>query len=209
MASCTSDRTLQTVTPLASALGLPIYVEHGAYRPGSLYLSLRDINPSNTGIGEWYLKAAPGTGLHPRPGTATSLKQYFPLIDPRWRTTWHPSRKGESIMGVHDRTADFLRAFFSRLDHAPPPPSTEGQEAEGSDAGFGVHKRILFMGHAASAITLVRELVGNRDLSIRVGCCTLTTLIPRSVASLSTPQEMTETPGVALGFRSSFLIRRL
>jgi len=182
-------RTLQTATPIASALGIPIYVEHG--------------------IAEWYAPVAPGTGLHPRPGTATFLKQYFPLIDPCWRTTWYPSRKGEDMTQVHDRTADFLRAFFYRLDHAPPPPpppplpptpsNNEGEVVvDSDDAGFGVHSKILFMGHAASAITLVRELVGNRDLSIRVGCCSLTTLIkskqPSSVVS-SLPND-DETPGL-------------
>jgi len=169
-------RTLQTVTPIARALELPIYVEHG--------------------IAEWYAPAAPGEGLNPRPGTATFLKQYFPLIDPRWRTTWYPSRRGESVTQVHDRTADFLQAFFLRLDHASR-PSAEGEElVEESDAGFGGHSRILFMVHAASAITLVRELVGNRHLPIRVGCCSLTALIPRSITTPSTPQEPNETPGL-------------
>ena len=52
------------------------------------------------------------------------------------------------------------------------------------------------MVHVASAITLVRELVGNRHLPIRVGCCSLTTLIPRSVTTPLTPQEPKETPGL-------------
>jgi len=33
--------------------------------------------------------------------------------------------------------------------------------------------------HAATVITLVRSLVGNRDLPLRVGCCTLTELVPK------------------------------
>ncbi|KAG5733097.1 hypothetical protein E4T56_gene14020, partial [Termitomyces sp. T112] len=47
-------RCLQTAKPVSSALGLPIYVEHG--------------------LAEWYSPVAPGTGLHPRPGSAESLK---------------------------------------------------------------------------------------------------------------------------------------
>jgi len=35
------------------------------------------------------------------------------------------------------------------------------------------------MSHAATVITLVRSLVGNRDLPLRVGCCTLTELVPK------------------------------
>ncbi|KAF8337407.1 uncharacterized protein EI90DRAFT_3287027 [Cantharellus anzutake] len=177
-------RTLQTATPIAESLGIPIYVEH-ALIP-EVYL----------GIAEWYSPAAPGTGLHPRPGTAASLRQYFPLIDTRWRSTWFPSRKGENVREVHDRTADFLRAFFKRLDYSP---SSSGNDQGGteSDAGFADHRRILFMGHAATVITLVRELVGNRDLPIRVGCCSLSTLVPRPTVDgtvMPSPNKSNETP---------------
>ena len=40
----------------------------------------------------------------------------------------------------------------------------------------GEHKRILLVTHAATVIALTRELVGDRDLPLRVGCCTLTNL---------------------------------
>ena len=36
------------------------------------------------------------------------------------------------------------------------------------------HRRILLVSHAATCIALIRELVGDRDLPLRVGCCSLT-----------------------------------
>jgi transcription factor C subunit 7 len=38
------------------------------------------------------------------------------------------------------------------------------------------HSRVLLVAHAATVITLTRELLGDRDLPLRVGCCTLTDL---------------------------------
>jgi transcription factor C subunit 7 len=35
---------------------------------------------------------------------------------------------------------------------------------------------ILLVSHAATVITLARELIGDRELPLRVGCCTLTNL---------------------------------
>lgn len=40
----------------------------------------------------------------------------------------------------------------------------------------GAHKRILLVSHAATIIALARELVGDRDLSYRAACCSLTVL---------------------------------
>ncbi|KAG5342429.1 hypothetical protein C0989_002264 [Termitomyces sp. Mn162] len=130
-------RCLQTAKPVSSALGLPIYVEHG--------------------LAEWYSPVAPGTGLHPRPGSAESLKQYFPEIDPSWSSVWYVSRKGEDVQQIHDRTDGFLEAFTVEIDRKFP----------------GKHSRILLVSHAATVITLVRSLLGDRDLPVRVGCCSL------------------------------------
>lgn len=153
------DRCLQTATPIAEALKLPLYVEHG--------------------IGEWFSPVAPGTGLHPRPGSASSLKKYFPLVDTRWATTWLPSRKGETVAEVHERTASFLQAFFARFDEYESAPS------DSPDSDFGRHKNVLLVGHAASVITLTRELAGEKDMPIRVGCCSVTTLVPKTDAKRS------------------------
>ncbi|KAF8216185.1 hypothetical protein K438DRAFT_1954830 [Mycena galopus ATCC 62051] len=58
------------------------------------------------GISEWYSPVAPNTGLHPRPGSAASLRAYFPEIDPDgWSSVWYPPRVGEDVAEVHTRTA--------------------------------------------------------------------------------------------------------
>ena len=73
---------------------------------------------------------------------------------------WYPSRLGEGLAAVHDRVAGFLSVFVPEV-----------QRRFG-----GQHKRILLVSHAATAIVLARELVGNRDLSFQVACCSLTRL---------------------------------
>jgi len=130
-------RCLQTAKPTAVALGLPLYVEHG--------------------IAEWYSPVKPGTGLHPRPSSATALKAHFSEIDESWTSIWYPSRKGESVKGVHKRTAEFLEAFLPELERRHPRK----------------HTNILIFTHGATKITLIRELVGDESLPIRVGCCSL------------------------------------
>lgn len=114
-----------------------------------------------TGMSEWYHPVQPGTGLlHPRPSSASALKSYFPEIDDSWSSVWYPSRKGESVPAVHDRIAGFLTVFV---------PEVQRRFA-------GAHKRIVLFSHAATVIMLARELVGDRNLSFRVACCSVTVL---------------------------------
>ncbi|KAI6005332.1 histidine phosphatase superfamily [Pisolithus orientalis] len=89
-------RCLQTALPMASALNLPIYTEHG--------------------IAEWYSPVVPGTGLHPRPKIASELKAYFTEIDPSWSSVWYPSRKGEDVDQVHARVNGFLELFVPEVE---------------------------------------------------------------------------------------------
>ncbi|KAH8120344.1 phosphoglycerate mutase-like protein [Phellopilus nigrolimitatus] len=131
-------RCLQTAKPTSKALDVPIYVEHG--------------------LSEWYSPVKPGTGLHPRPASAHDLQAYFPQIDPAWASVWYPSRKGELVEEVHDRTGGCLEVLHPQTERLYP----------------SQHKRILLVSHAAIVIALTRELVGNRDLHLRVGCCSLT-----------------------------------
>ncbi|KAI0374213.1 PGAM-domain-containing protein [Pilatotrama ljubarskyi] len=134
-------RCLQTAVPSAQKLGLPLYVEHG--------------------LSEWYSPVSPGTGLHPRPASATELRTYFPEIDDSWKSIYYPSRKGEDVPEVHDRVNGLLRALV---------PCIERKYS-------GKHKRILLVSHAATVIALTRELIGDRSLPLRVGCCTITELV--------------------------------
>ncbi|KAG9222866.1 hypothetical protein PLEOSDRAFT_155405 [Pleurotus ostreatus PC15] len=131
-------RCLQTSKPVSKALGIPIYVEHG--------------------LSEWYSPVAPGTGLHPRPGSAADLQSYFPEIDPSWSSIWHTSQKGEDVEEVHERTNGFLEVFVPEVERR-----------------FGPDSKVLLVTHAATTITLVRGLIGDRDHPLKVGCCSLST----------------------------------
>ncbi|KIM85269.1 hypothetical protein PILCRDRAFT_817269 [Piloderma croceum F 1598] len=141
-------RCIQTSKPIAHALGLPIFVEHG--------------------ISEWYSPVAPGTGLHPRPSSATALKAFFPEIDDSWSSLWYPSRKGENVLEIHDRSAGFLEVFVPEVERRMPT----------------THSRILLVAHAAPIAALTRELLGDRNLPLQVGCCTLTDVKRKSGAKV-------------------------
>jgi transcription factor C subunit 7 len=162
MTSDLPDRCLQTSKPTSIALGLPIYAEHGELR---LSLQTRRFSHTRisffyTGISEWFSPVEPGTGLHPRPSSANTLKTHFPEIDASWSSLWYPTRKGEDLDALHDRIADFLTVFFPEVQRR----------------FSGTHRRILLVSHAATVIALARELVGVRSLSFRAACCSLSML---------------------------------
>ncbi|VDB99628.1 unnamed protein product [Peniophora sp. CBMAI 1063] len=133
-------RCLQTIAPTAEALGIPIFIEHG--------------------LSEWYSPVEPGTGLHPRPGSAHSLQQHCAHVSPEgWQSVYLPSRHGEDVPDFHDRAADTLRALIPLAEKTLPENK---------------HERILLMSHAATVIGLARALCGNRELPFRAGCASLT-----------------------------------
>jgi transcription factor C subunit 7 len=103
------------------------------------------------------------------------LEQHSPHIDSRYKVTWLPSRRGENVAEIHGRVGSFLRAFFTRLDLA----ALGAPVASDAELDLGRHKNILFIGHAASVIVMARELVGDRHLAMRAGCCSLSTLVPK------------------------------
>ncbi|KZT74663.1 phosphoglycerate mutase-like protein [Daedalea quercina L-15889] len=136
-------RCLQTATPTSQALQVPIFVEHG--------------------LSEWYSPVVPGSGLHPRPASATVLRTHFPDIDDSWSSIWYPSRKGEDVDDCLDRCHGFLSALLPEIERR-----------------YGdKHERILLVSHAAPIIALARELLGDRRLPLRVGCCTVSEFTPR------------------------------
>jgi len=57
------------------------------------------------------LPVIPGTGIHPRSASATSLKALCPEIDDSWSSLWYPTRKGEDLEELHVRTASFANVF--------------------------------------------------------------------------------------------------
>lgn len=141
--------------------------EHLSLFVSFLVVSLSHPKGHAIGIAEWYSPVEPGTGLHPRPSSATALKTHFPEIDDSWSSVWYPSRRGEDLDGVQDRLAGFVSVFVPEVQQrfvATP------------------HKRILFVGHAATVIALACALVGDRNLSFRPACCSITVLDRKAVA---------------------------
>lgn len=49
---------------------------------------------------------------------------------------------------------------------------------KGGGKTLGEHKNVLMVAHAASVIALVRVLTGEWDMPLRVGCCSLSLLVP-------------------------------
>jgi transcription factor C subunit 7 len=99
--------------------------------------------------------------LHPRAGSAASLRAYFEEIDAdAWGSVWYPPRVGEDVAEVHARAAGFLDVFVPEVERTMP--------------GGHAHTRILLVSHAATTIALARALVGEPALPLRVGCCSLT-----------------------------------
>ncbi|TFY78295.1 hypothetical protein EWM64_g5720 [Hericium alpestre] len=119
---------------------------------------------THAGIAEWYSPIEEGTGLHPRPAEATELSAHFPQIDESWSSIWYASRKGEDVPEVHERAAGFLSAFVPEVQRR----------------FQGEHKRVLLVSHAATVIALTRELVGDRELPLKVGTASLTVMQRKS-----------------------------
>ena len=127
------------------------------------------INPQTLGIAEWYAPVKPGTGLHPRPYSASALKAYFPEIDDSWSSVWYPTRKGEDLNALLDRLTGFVSVFVPEIQRC--------------FTGAAAHKRILFVGHAATVIGLAQAWVGDRNVSFRPACCSLTVLDRKAVVA--------------------------
>ncbi|KAG8219849.1 hypothetical protein J3R82DRAFT_827 [Butyriboletus roseoflavus] len=128
-------------------MSLPIYIEHG--------------------LSEWYSPVTPSTGLLPRPKSAIELRAMLPEIslswntveiDPTWSSIWLPPRKGEDLEQIHARMSDALSCLIHQIDTRP---------------DMRHHKHILLLSHAAPIIAMCRHLLAQRNLPLRVGCCTL------------------------------------
>ena len=84
---------------------------------------------------------------------------------------WYPSRLGENFAALHDRIAGFVDVFVPEVQRR----------------FVGKHKRILLVSHAATVIALTRELVGDRDLSFKAACCSITVLDRKAAAAEGDP----------------------
>lgn len=89
-------RCVQTATPVAEALDLPILIEPG--------------------LAEWYLPVR--RGLHPAPATPSVLQRHFSRVstDPAaWEPILTPPRVGESMRAIHHRCARFAPLLAQTL----------------------------------------------------------------------------------------------
>lgn len=93
------------------------------------------------GVGEFY-------GLarfdHPSPATIDVLNEHFPNLHAEKNPSIIPSKKGESIVQLHDRVAYALRHIIAKADADPSGPKT-----------------LLICSHAAAMIAIGRALTGN------------------------------------------------
>ncbi|KLO12352.1 phosphoglycerate mutase-like protein [Schizopora paradoxa] len=156
-------RCLQTAVPTSKALDLPVFVEHG--------------------LSEWYAPVEPETGLHPRPGGAKEVKKHIEQVDPVWKSTYYPSRKGEWIHELHSRCGEVLNILGAAIE----------------EDYSGQHRNVLLFSHGAPIIAFTRELVGDRDLPLRIGCCSLTELSRKPGADSTSLVGMFEPVRLASG----------
>ncbi|BGP36116.1 hypothetical protein JCM10449v2_000012 [Rhodotorula kratochvilovae] len=124
-------RCVQTATPTAEALGVPIFIEPG--------------------LAEWYLPVR--RGLHPALADPSFLHKFFPRVavpssSPSgtdagaWTPLLTPPRTGESIRAVHARCASLVPRLVRAL------------EARGA-------KTVVLFSHAATAIALSRAFAAD------------------------------------------------
>jgi hypothetical protein len=83
-----------------------------------------------------------------------------------------PSRKGEDLDELYNRLAGFVSVFVTELQRH-------------FARAASPHKRILFVGHAATVIGLVQAWLGDRNVSFLAGCCSITVLERKAVALTS------------------------
>ncbi|SGY95317.1 BQ5605_C036g11486 [Microbotryum silenes-dioicae] len=151
-------RCLQTSTPVAEALGLPILVEHGL---AEWYLPVRrgklaiiDGIACSRGSN---MKVHTRTGLHPRSLPASELIEWIPLIAPTAHSSLlYPSQKGETPHQLHERTTQVLTLLFNHINSSPDPPKT-----------------IILFTHAATLIALGRTLIDDRECFVKAATCSV------------------------------------
>ncbi|ORX33923.1 histidine phosphatase superfamily [Kockovaella imperatae] len=127
-------RCLQTARPLAAKLGKPVHVE--------------------LGVGEWFSKASEGSGLHSRPHAVETLSKHFAptMLEPRYKSTVYPSRRGEDVEELRQRIKLFLGAFIKRIESEYPDVQT-----------------ISIIAHAATVIVMGQVLLDDETKNIKAG----------------------------------------
>jgi transcription factor C subunit 7 len=88
---------------------------------------------------------------------------------------WYPSRKGEDLNALFNRLAGFVSVFV---------PEFQRRFA----CAASPHKRIMFVGHAASVIGLAQAWLGDRNVSFQAACCSMPVLDRKAVTQTSSAE---------------------
>ncbi|KAJ5259426.1 Histidine phosphatase superfamily clade-1 [Penicillium angulare] len=155
-------RCLQTIQPSVeelkknhASIGLDDqsnHTEKGHIDPASNY----DVRIEN-GLGEWF---GPTTFFkHPPHPTVEEMHQHFPSLVPSstqrtYTPILHPSRRGETILELHNRVATALAGIITDVD-----AEITALEAE-IPPEHRTSKSVLICAHAASLIAMGRVLTG-------------------------------------------------
>ena len=143
-----------------------------------------------SGLGEWW-QPLPDGGLHDRPDTGEKLRKYFPDISVSWSSALVPSQKGEELHELHQRMSDCASIIIQRVGKVA--GTRDGRKEDDrvvenlmnilsgakcvvEDLTNDKHSRILFVGHVAPLIALIRMLIGESELPLRLGCASISTL---------------------------------
>lgn len=108
-------RCVQTINYAADLLDQPIFIDNG--------------------IGEWYGETI---FLHPLPATVEVLQGFFPRVDGSYTPSLCPSRKGETMVDIHERTKKAVALII--------------EDAERNDC-----RAIMLCTHAATNVRLRRR----------------------------------------------------
>ncbi|EPS41234.1 hypothetical protein H072_4827 [Dactylellina haptotyla CBS 200.50] len=105
------------------------------------------------GIAEWF-----GTAPfdHPQPATPELLQTFFPFLNTDYTPIITPATRGETMAQVHDRAAYALTRLIEYVDKTHPEV-----------------KAIILVSHAATIIAVGRALVGDENMDVGAGTCSL------------------------------------
>ncbi|CDK29049.1 unnamed protein product [Kuraishia capsulata CBS 1993] len=142
-------RCVETSTPLANAIDVPIFVERG--------------------IGEWYKK---DRGVIPEPASLELLKTFFGRVSADWDPkTVVPSLEGEDESDIFARCQEFFPKFLSKFEAAYPQVKTVMFVTHAATK--------IALGMAILKYTGVRELLrkehggDGKTVVLRAGTCSL------------------------------------
>lgn len=141
----------------------------------------------------------------PSPDTAEKLHQFFPKISTEWVSTLSLPPAGEELAQLHERMGAVISVIVSRVGEGKIGRSHRGENNGAQLSGAEIvmeniatprHSRILLVGHVAPLIALIRMLVGQIELPLRIGCASIS-IMKRKIDSSVDERERPEEDGAA------------